>query len=95
MHEESKKAIYGTLDASLLFWAKLPKILEEMLYQRNEYDWCVMNKIIYDNQCIILWNVYDLKTSNFNPAVISNVLADIDAEYGKIAKNDHHAGQSA
>ena len=45
MYEEAKKAIYGTLEASLLFWAKLSKILEEMGYQRNEYDWCVMNRI--------------------------------------------------
>ena len=35
MYEEAKKAIYGTLEASLLFWAKLSKILEEMGYQRN------------------------------------------------------------
>ena len=35
MYAESKKAIY-TLEASLIFWAKLLKILEEMGYQRNE-----------------------------------------------------------
>ena len=35
MYAEAKKAIYGTLEASLLFWGKLSKILEEMGYQRN------------------------------------------------------------
>ena len=35
MYAEAKKAIYGTLKASLLFWGKLSKILEEMGYQRN------------------------------------------------------------
>ena len=35
MYVESKKAIYGTLEASLLFLAKLSKKLEEMGYQRN------------------------------------------------------------
>ena len=35
MYAEDKKAIYGTLEASLLFWGKLSKILEEMGYQRN------------------------------------------------------------
>ena len=35
MYAESKKAIYGTLEASLIFWGKLPKILEEMCYQRK------------------------------------------------------------
>ena len=46
MYEESKKDIYGTLEASLIFWPKLSKILEEMGYQRYEYVWCFMKKII-------------------------------------------------
>ena len=62
------------------------KILEEMGYQRNEYEWCVMNKIIDNNKCTILWHVDYLKTSHADPAVISSFLADIDAEYGKISK---------
>ena len=86
MYAEAKKAIYGTLEASLLFWAKLSKSLEEMGYQRNEYDWCVMNNIIDNKQCTILWHVDDLKTLHVEPAVVSSVLADIDAEYGKISK---------
>ena len=53
-----------------------------------------MNKIIYDKQFTILWHVDDLKKSHVNPAVISSVIADIDAEHGKIFKNDYHAGQS-
>ena len=51
MHAEAKKAIYGTLEASLLFWAKFSKILEEIGYQRNAYDWCVTNKTI-DNKLV-------------------------------------------
>ena len=57
-----------------------------MVYQRNEYDWCVLNKITDDKQCTILWNVEDLKTSHVDPAVISSILSDIDVEYGKISK---------
>ena len=75
MYAESKKVIYGTLESSLLFWAKLSKILEEMVYQINEYDWCVMNKIIDNKQCTILWYVNDLKTSHVDSAVVSRVLA--------------------
>ena len=45
-----------------------------------------MNNIIDNKQCTVLWHVYDLKTSHVDPAVVSSVLADIDAEYGKIAK---------
>ena len=45
-----------------------------------------MNNIIEKKQCTILWHVYELKASHVEPAVVSSVLADIDAEYGKIAK---------
>ena len=38
MYTEAKKAIYGTLESSLLFWGKLSKSFEEMGYQRNEND---------------------------------------------------------
>ena len=32
---QEKKDIYGTLEASLPFWEKLSKILEEMSYRRK------------------------------------------------------------
>ena len=48
MYTEYKKAIYATLEASLLFWTQLSKILEDMGQQRDEYDWCVMKKIVND-----------------------------------------------
>ena len=86
MYAEAKKAIYGTLEASLIFWGKLSKILEETEYHRNEYDWYVMNKIIDNKQWTILCHVDDLKTSHVDPAVVSSVLYDIDVEYGKIVK---------
>ena len=45
-----------------------------------------MNNIIYKNQCTILWHFNYLKTLHVEPTVISSVIDDIDAEYGKIAK---------
>ena len=36
VYAESKKAIYVTLEASLLFWAKLSKRIEKMGYQINK-----------------------------------------------------------
>ena len=58
-----------------------------MGYQINEYNWCVINKIIDNKKCTILWHIDDLKTSHVNPAVVFGVLSDIDVEYGRIAKN--------
>ena len=45
-----------------------------------------MNMIIGEKKCTILWHICDLKTPHIDPAVIISVLADIDAEYGKIEK---------
>ena len=94
IYAEAKKSIYETIEASLIFWGGVSKSLEEMVYHRNEYDWCAMNKIIYNKQYTILLHADDLKTSHVYPAVVSIVLSDIDSEYGNIEKIDHHAEQS-
>ena len=50
-----------------------------MVYQRNEYDWCVMNKIIYYKKCTVLCHVNALKTSHVDSAIVYSILSDIDA----------------
>ena len=45
-----------------------------------------MNKIVNDKKCAIIWHVGNLKMSHIDPDIVSSVLADIVAEYGKIAK---------
>ena len=57
-----------------------------MGYQRNEYDWCFMNNIFDDKQCTIICHDGDLNTSHVDLDIVSRVLADIDTEYGNIAK---------
>ena len=42
MYAESKKSIYITLEALLLFGTKISKILEEMGYQRNKYGFFLL-----------------------------------------------------
>ena len=64
-----------------------------MGYQRNEYNWCAMNRIIGDNQCTILFHVDYLKSSHVGPADISSVLSGIDAEYGRIEKWPSRGGK--
>ena len=85
MYIEAKKDIYGTLEASLLLWTKLSKSLEEMVYQRNECDWCVL-KIVNGKQCTILWHVDNLKMSYVDFDIFLAFCYDIDAAFVKIAK---------
>ena len=49
-----------------------------MGYQRNKYEWCVMENIVNDKQCTILWHVDYLNISHVYPDIVSRVLADID-----------------
>jgi hypothetical protein len=59
------KALYGTLQAALLFWENLSKFLtKELGFMVNPYDRCVVNKVIKGKQCIIIWHVDDLKLSH-------------------------------
>jgi hypothetical protein len=41
------KALYGTLQAALLFWENLNEFLtKELGFTANPYDWCVVNRMI-------------------------------------------------
>ena len=67
----------------------LKKTLQEprkIGHQRNEYDWCGMNKIVRNKQCTVLWHVDHLKMSHAYSDIVSTVLSGIDAEYGNIVE---------
>jgi hypothetical protein len=83
LYAETMKAIYGTLNASLLFWIKLSYSLTKMGFTFNPYDRCCMNKQIDGSQCTILWHVDDIKVSHVDPTAVTTVLALINEEYGK------------
>jgi hypothetical protein len=77
------KALYGTLQAAMLFWKDLTKNLEEWGFEINPYDWCVANKMIDGKQCTIVWHVDDLKISHVDGEVIEGVLELLNGRYGK------------
>ena len=54
IYTELSKALYGTLQAALLFWKDMSKFLvDELGFVVNPYDWCVLNKTINGKQCTI------------------------------------------
>jgi Reverse transcriptase (RNA-dependent DNA polymerase) len=79
------KALYGTLQAALLFWKDLSGALAKWGFELNEYDRCVANKTINGKQCTILWHVDDLKISHVDEAVVSKILEILNERYGKIS----------
>ena len=58
------RAIYGMLVASLLFYKKLRKDLENIKFVFNLYDPCVANRIINGSQHTIRFHVDDVMSSH-------------------------------
>ena len=86
IYTELNKALYGTLQAALLFWRNLSGFLIEKLgFEANPYDFCVVNKIIDGSQCTIAWHVDDLKISHVDGKVNQYILDTLQKEYGKEA----------
>ena len=57
-----------------------------MGYQINEYNCCVMNNIIDNNQCYILWNANDLKTSHVDTAIFPAFFLKLMQNMGRFQK---------
>ena len=65
LYVKLQKALYGTLQVALLFWENVSAFLvNELGFEMNPYDKCVVNKIINGKQCTIIWHVDDFKLSH-------------------------------
>ena len=60
-------------------------LLEDWRFKANEYDRCVINKIINGKQCTIIWHVDDLKISHVDAAVVTSIIDKLSKEVGKHA----------
>jgi len=85
LYVKLKKALYGTLQAALLFWRLLSNTLQEWGFKINEYDQCVANKIIKGNQCTIVWHVIDLKISHVDKDVVEEIIRKLTTKFGQDA----------
>ena len=85
LYVELVKALYGTLCAALIFWRKLTSKLVEWGFMINPYDWCVANKQINGQQCTLVWHVDDMKISHADPKVVTDIIHQLEQEFGKEA----------
>eukprot|EP00980_Cylindrotheca_fusiformis_P010187 scaffold2267_cov92-Cylindrotheca_fusiformis.AAC.6 len=84
IYTELDKALYGTLQAALLFWENLVAFLvDKHGFKLNPYDRCVANKQINGKQCTIGWHVDDLKISHVENDVIEGIYQLLNDQYGK------------
>ena len=84
LYVQLTKALYGTLQAALLFWKEMVKSLKEWGFEINPYGWCIANMTINGKQCTILWHVDDIKVSHVDPKVVTTMLNLFDSRYGKL-----------
>jgi len=64
LYVKLQKALYGLMQASLLFYWKLRKELESYRFEINPYDPCVANKMTEaGKQLMVIWHVDDLMGS--------------------------------
>ena len=84
LYTKLNKALYGTVQASLLFWKRLSSFLiDEHGFERNPYDFCVVNKSIDGKQCTIAWYVDDMKISHVDSSVVDHMINMVKREFGK------------
>jgi hypothetical protein len=86
LYTRLNKALYGTLQASRLFWERISDFLITTNgFERNPYDFCVVNKSINDKQMTIVWYVDDLKISHEDPMAVTDMINALKKEFGKVS----------
>jgi N12 class adenine-specific DNA methylase len=80
------KAIYGMLEAALLWYKTFRKDLEDIGFIFNAYDPCVANKKVQGSQQTILFHVDDLKSSHKMKSVNDQFEKWLYKKYGKHGK---------
>ena len=74
-------ALYGIMQAALLFYEKIVGDLLEYGFTLNPYDPCVANKMVHVSLLTILWHVEDLKISHSSKDVVTDVIDRIRERY--------------
>ena len=81
LYVKLKKALYGTLQAALLFWKNLTTTLIGWGFEINPYDWCVANKMVSGKQLTVVWHVDDLKISHLDQSAIGILVDQLRDKY--------------
>ena len=85
MYVKLRRALYGTIQAAMLFWKNLTKVLKSWGFKINPYDWCVANKNVNGKQLTVVWHVDDLKISHVDKNVVLALIEKLNNKYGNTA----------
>ena len=77
-----KKALYGMMLSSLLFYKHFRKDLESIGFEINPYDICVAHRIIDGHQQTVTWHVDDVKVSHKSTHINNKFIQWCEKKYG-------------
>ena len=78
------RALYGALESALLWYELYSGVLKNMGFALNPYDKCVANKTIDGGQCTIVFYVDDNKIGHEDPAVVNDIINELNKYFGKL-----------
>jgi hypothetical protein len=93
IYVEVLKAMYGMLEAALLWYKTFRKDLEDNGFVFNPYDPCVANKKVQGSQQTIVFHVDNLKSSHKSKLVNNKFEKWLNSMYGKHGKVTATHGQ--
>jgi hypothetical protein len=93
IYVEVLKAIYGMLEAALLWYTTFRKDLEDNGFIFNPYDPCVANKKVQGSQQTIVFHVDDLKSSHKSKLVNDKFEKWLNSMYRKHGRVTATRGQ--
>merc|ERR1711884_332800 len=82
------KALYGLMEASLMFYQKLLKELKQKGFKPNPYDPCVVNKEVNGSQFTITLHVDDLKLSHKDPEEVTKMIDYLRGLYEELPNGE-------
>ena len=88
------KAIYGMLQAALLWYNKFRQELEKECFEFNPYDPCAGNRMKNGSQHMIRFHVDDVVLSHINPKVNDDFDEWLQAKYREHGKVKAHRGKA-
>ena len=77
-----KKALYGMMLSSLLFYKHFRQDLENIGFKVNSYDICVANGVIEGHQQTAIWHVDDVKVSHVSKHANEEFIKWCEKKYG-------------
>lgn len=81
------KALYGTVQAALLWYKKLSGVLLKDGFLVNPYDACLFNKVVNGVQITVCFHVDDLLVSSVSVRLMENLLMCLNANFADLTVN--------